>query len=96
MARNIFIVDAFQVNTSGQFQHITDFPKPFNSDSYNGDVDKALKRATGAFAAQHSAFCNADNYKIAHVTLTDIAGNQLRHEVIGILTDEPAQQTPAE
>ena len=77
MAKNIFIVDAYQVDGAGTFAHISGYPKTFNSESYNNDVDKALKRATGAFATAWAEFCAVDNKQIQTVTLTDIYGLQI-------------------
>lgn len=98
MARNIFIVDAFKVNADGTSQHITNYPKTFNSDSYDGDVDKALKRAKGSFASTWSDFCSVDNYAMARVTLCDVAGNEIKREVLGELPQEvtPVQQNEPE
>ena len=83
MARNIFIVDAYQVDGQGAYAHINGYPKPFDSESYEGDVEKALKRANGSFAETWSGFCNVDNKQIQLVTLTDIFGNQLDRKCIG-------------
>jgi len=83
MARNIFIVDAFQVDGQGAYAHINGYPKIFDSNSYDNDVDKALKRANGSFAATWSDFCSVDNKQIQLVTLTDIFGNQLDKKCIG-------------
>ena len=92
MARNIFIVDAFKVTTEGASQHVTGYPKTFNSDDYNNDVDKALKRAKGSFASTWSDFCGVDNYAMARVTLSDIAGNEIKREILGEIPQETAQQ----
>ena len=89
MAKNIFIVDAFQIDGQGTYSHITGYPKVFNSESYDGDVDKALKRATGAFAKTWSDFCNVDDKTIQSVTLTDITGFQIRKETVGELPADP-------
>ena len=83
MARNIFIVDAFQVDGQGTYAHISGYPKPFDSTSYDNDVDKALKRAEGSFARTWSGFCAVDNKQIQVVTLTDIFGNQLDKKCLG-------------
>ena len=56
MARNIFIVDAYQVNGQGTYDHINGYPKVFDSESYEGNVDTALKRAQGSFASTWSGF----------------------------------------
>ena len=92
MAKNIFIVDAYQVDGNGAFTHINGYPKTFNSASYEGDVDKALKRATGAFADAWSGFCAVDNKQIQTVILYDVHGTYIDHKTLG---DFPAEE-PAE
>jgi hypothetical protein len=90
--KNIFIVDAYQVDGQGTFAHLSGYPKIFNSESYDGDVDKALKRATGAFAAAWSDFCNVDNKQIQTVVLYDVHGTRIDQKTLG---DFPAD-TPEE
>ena len=92
MAKNIFLVDAYQVDGQGTYAHINGYPKPFSSESYDGDVDKALKRAQGAFASAWADFCSVDNKQIQMVTLMDIHGTQLDRKCLG---DFPSE-TPAE
>ena len=87
MARNIFLVDAYQVNGAGTYSHLNGYPKVFDSDSYEGDVDKALKRATGAFADAWSGFCAVDDKQIQMVDLMDITGFQIDHKCIGNFTE---------
>lgn len=81
--RNIFVVDAFLVNGEGTYAHINGFPKVFDSESYDGSVDTALKRAQGSFASTWSDFCAVDNKQIQLVTLMDIFGNQLDKKCLG-------------
>ena len=47
MAKNVFIVSAQIVDSNGAFNFLSGYPKTFNSDSYEGDVNKAQKRAEG-------------------------------------------------
>ena len=92
MARNIFLVDAYQVDGSGVYAHLNGYPKVFDSESYEGNVDKALLRATGAFADAWSGFCNVDNKQIQTVTLMDITGFQIDKKCVGgFPADTPAQ-----
>ncbi len=91
MARNIFIVDAYQVDGQGVYAHINGFPKPFDSESYGGNVDTALKRAQGSFADTWSGFCAVDNKQIQTVTLMDIHSTLLDKKCLG---DFPADPEP--
>ena len=83
MARNIFIVDAYQVNEQGTYAHINGYPKVFDSESYEGNVDTALKRAQGSFASTWSGFCAVDNMQLQLVTLMDINGDLLDKKCLG-------------
>lgn len=88
MARNIFIVDSYLVTGTGTFSHFQGFPKSFDSASYDGDVDTALRRATSAFADQWAAFGTVDDRQVQMVTLTDITGFQIDRKVDGQLVQE--------
>ena len=93
MAKNIYIVDAYQIDGSGVYSHLSGFPKSFNSDSYEGDAEKALKRATGAFALKWSEFCNVDNKQTQTVTLMDITGFMIDKKCVGGLPAD-SNETP--
>lgn len=95
MARNIFIVDSYLVTGTGVFSHFQGFPKSYDSQSYDGDVDTALRRATSAFADQWALFgtSEADDRQIQMVTLTDITGFQIAKQVVGQLVQEEATTT---
>lgn len=93
MPRNIFIVDAYQVNGEGVYSHISGYPKPFDSNDYNNDVDVALKRANGAFASAWSGFCAVDNKQIQTVVMYDIHGLQLDKKTVGDFPAEEPEKT---
>lgn len=92
MARNIFLVDAYQVDGQGAYAHISGYPKVFDSNDYSGDVDVALKRANGSFASTWSGFCSVDNKQIQLVTLADIFGNQIDKKCIGNFPAETTEE----
>ena len=47
MARQIFIVNAQIVDANGAYHILDGYPKTFDSNNYQNDVDKAQKRADG-------------------------------------------------
>jgi hypothetical protein len=96
MAKNIFIVDAYQINGQGTFTHISGYPKTFSSESYEGDVDKALKRATGAFATAWAGFCAVDNMQLQMVTLMDVTGLLIDKKTVGELVQPAPEPEPEE
>ena len=92
MARNIFVVNATQVNAQGQFSVVSGFPKNFDSDSYEGDTNKALRRAKSAFFAQCSTNYATDGKIMQTVTLTQANGQIVMRDSEGAFpTPEPEQ-----
>jgi len=70
MARNIFRVEAWIVDSNGTFNTLSGYPKNFDSNNYDGDTDKALKRAMGDFSEVFGAFCKRDDRQLQTVILT--------------------------
>lgn len=103
--RNIFIVDANQVVTSqshpeGVYSTLPDYPKQFDSRSYNaaegnpnGDEARALEVAQAEFYSRVSALLAADSASRAMwtVTLNRADGRQIMRESRGAFPD----MTPA-
>ena len=90
MARNIIIVNATQVVTSeahpeGLFSVMTDFPKVFDSERYDGDIEAAMKAAKSAYFDQLSKnYGNANPARVmTTVTLETAGGVQIMHECVG-------------
>ena len=97
MARNIFRVDATQVNAQGQYSTVSGFPKTFDSDSYEGDVDKALRRAKSAFFAQCSTNYATDGKIMQTVILTQANGQTIMRDSEGAFpVPEPEPQSESE
>lgn len=91
MARNIFTVNAFIVDSNGTYNVLSGYPKNFDSNNYQNDIAKARKRADGEFAEAWGAFCKRDDRQIQTVTLMNIKGELLDHKSMG---DFPAPETP--
>ena len=64
MDRNIFKVDAWIIDANGTYNALSGYPKNFDSRSYEGDIDKALRRAMGDFSEVWGAFCKRDDRKM--------------------------------
>lgn len=94
--QNVFIVDAYLITASGVFSHASGFPKAYASASYDYDVDKALRVATGAFANAWGAACVKEGMQIQHITLTDMTGFQLDRKVVGELPADPEPEPEEE
>lgn len=92
MARSIFRVEAWIVDANGTFNVLTGYPKNFDSNSYDGDSDKALKRAMGDFSEVFGAFCKRDDRQLQTVILTQANGQLIDRKSLGALVEpEPAQ-----
>ena len=89
MARQIFIVEAEIVDSTGAFHVLDGYPKTFDSHNYNDDIDKAMRRAEGEFSETWGAMCKRDDRIIQTVTLSDIHGFQIDHKTYG---DFPVEQ----
>lgn len=83
MRRNIYLVDAIIVDANGTFNHLEGYPKKFDSKNYDGDVDKAKRRAEGDFSEIWGAMCKVDTRMIQTVTLTTVDGFQLDRKTSG-------------
>ena len=89
MARQIFIVDAHIVDANGTFNNIQGYPKTFDSRNYQGDVDKAQRRAEGDMSEAWGTMCKIDTRQIQTVTLTTADGFQLDRKTMGAFPAEP-------
>jgi len=89
MKRQIFIVDAVIVDANGTINHLSNYPKNFDSHVYGDDIDKALKRAQGDFSEVWGAFCKRDDRQMQTVTLTTADGFQLDRKCDGAIADLP-------
>lgn len=104
--RNIFVVDAKEVNVSethpeGLFRTLPDYPKNFDSRNYpaadgnpNGDEARALEVAQAEFYSRVSAFLNSGNRAMWSVTLTTASGRQVQRDSRGAFPDMTPQPQP--
>ena len=74
MTRQIFIVSAHIVDANGTFNFIEGYPKQFDSNSYEGDVDKAQRRADGDASTVWADMCKKDTRKLQCVNLQTADG----------------------
>ena len=91
MARNIFTVNAWIIDANGTINTLSGYPKNFDSRSYNGDTEKALKRAQGDFSEVFGAFCKRDDRLMQTVVLYQVNGQQIDRKSLGTET-EPAPE----
>ena len=85
--RNIFIVNATQVDNNGTFSTVSGFPKRFDSESYDGNVETALRRAKAAYHAQLATNFAVDNRQMQAVTLSQADGRIILRESEGAFVE---------
>ena len=91
MKRQIFEVYAKVVDANGAYNTLSNYPKVFDSRSYNDDVDKALLRARGEFHETIGAMCKRDDRQLQTVILMSADGFVIERECIGAIADVPEQ-----
>lgn len=89
MARQIFIVEAFIVDATGAFNYLQDYPKKFDSQNYQDDVDKTQKRAEGDASEAWGGMCKRDDRMIQTVELKTVDGFQLWKKSMGGFPADP-------
>lgn len=87
MARQIYIVDAHIVDANGTFNYVDGYPKRFDSNSYQGDTEKARRRAEGDMSEAWGAMCKVDTRQIQTVTLTTVDGFMLEKKSTGAFAE---------
>ena len=96
MERQIFEVYAKVVDANGAYNTLSGYPKVFDSQSYNHDIDKALKRAKGEFHETFGAMCKRDDRQLQMVLLMTADGTVIDRQVIGGIADIPTSSDPGE
>ncbi len=89
MARNIFIVNATQVvisdaNPQGIFSVMPNYPKNFDSRSYNDDTEAALRAAKSEYYSRLSQnYAGSTTRVMSTVTLSQANGQIIIRDSIG-------------
>lgn len=89
MARQIFIVNAWIVDSNGTFNYIDGYPKKFDSRSYKDDIEKTQRRAEGDMSEAWGDMCKVDTRQIQTVTLGTVDGYQIEKRSTGWFKEEP-------
>lgn len=92
--RQIYIVDAVIVDANGTFNHLTGYPKVFDSKNYEYDVDKAKKRATGDFSEVFGGMCKVDTRQLQTVTLMTADGFMIDSKHLGEIAQPAPEPEP--
>jgi len=91
--RQIFIVDAVIVDANGTFNHLSGYPKAFDSKNYQNDIDKAQRRAEGDMSETWGAMCKVDTRQIQTVTLMTVDGFMIEKKTSGAFDYQPEVET---
>ena len=85
--RQIFIVNAYIVDSTGAFNTLTGYPKTFDSKNYAGDIDKTQRRAEGEFSDCWGDMCKRDDRPMQTVILMDASGFVIDRKTMGSIPD---------
>ena len=84
MERAILEVDAILVDSNGTCNHVSGYPKRFDSKNYNDDLEGTMKRARAEYyTTLGSMYGSQSNRQIQTVTLTTVKDRQVLSESIG-------------
>ena len=94
MIRQIYIVRASVVDANGSWNELDDYPKTFDSKTYEKNygenaVNIAKKRAEGDAAEAWSKMCKVDNRQVQLVTVTTADGFEVLKYEEGKLAERP-------
>ena len=89
MARQIYVVDAHIVDANGMFHYIDGYPKTFDSNGYQNDIDKTKRRAEGNMSEAWGAMCKVDTRMIQTVSLATVDGFVLETRTMGSFPGDP-------
>lgn len=97
MKREIFEVCAKVVDANGAYNTLTGYPMVFDSRSYDGDIDKAEKRAYGAWHECLGAMSKIDTRQKQFAMIIRASdGTQIAIEHYGKIADDPDPAPPEE
>lgn len=105
MARNIFIVNATQVvvsenNPQGLFSVVSGYPKQYDSNNYDGNMEAALRAAKSEYYARLSAnYAGSTARVMATVTLEQANGQMILRDSTGafpVIEPEPEPEPEPE
>lgn len=91
MARQIYEVYAKVVDSNGNYNTLTNYPKVFDSRNYQDDIQKTLKRARAEFHETLGAMYKRDDRILQTVILMAADGSRILDECIGTLYEEPEE-----
>ena len=91
--RNIYIVNATVLNDDN-YSTVSGFPKRFDSDSYSGSTETALRRAKSAYYTQLGSNYAVDGRQMQVVTLSQANGQLIMRDTDGNFLPDPEPVPP--
>ena len=93
MERAIFEVYAKIVDSNGTYNTLSGYPKIFDSNGYDGDLDKTRQRAYGAFYECLGAMCKVDTRMVQFAMIIDASsGIQIEMQRFGDLNPPETEE----
>lgn len=97
MKREIYEVYAKVVDANGAYSTLTGYPMVFDSRTYDGDIEKAEKRAYGAWYECLGAMAKRDDRQKQFAMIIRASdGLQLEVMQFGAIADDPDPAPPEE
>lgn len=93
MQRAIYIVEAKIVDANGTLGNATGYPKTFDSNSYEGDTDKALRRAKAAYHSALASMYAVDGRQCQTSYIVTADGNMRWSETDGAIAEVEPNST---
>lgn len=88
MERAIFEVTAKIVDANGTYNTLADYPKVFDSNHYDNDIEKTRQRAYGEWHNALSTMAKVDSRKVQFAMIIDVStGRQIELARYGNLND---------
>ena len=89
MVRQIFEVYAKVVDSNGNYNTLSGYPKVFDSKLNDNDIDKTLRKATAEFYETAGALLKREDRQLQTVILLTADGFVVDHTSIGKIADLP-------
>lgn len=88
--REIYEVYAKIVDANGTYNTLSGYPKTYDSNGYDGDIEKTMQRAYGGYYECLGAMCKVDSRQIQFAMLLRASdGMQIEKKCIGKFQEEP-------
>lgn len=92
--REVYEVYAKIVDANGMYSTLSGYPKTYDSNGYDGDIEKTRQRAYGGYYECLGAMCKVDSRQIQFAMILEAStGRQIEKQIFGKFPEpEPESQ----